>query len=89
MNRYSFARVDTISTNSEIQMLCFGGWFTQVRIFTDVIPSNSMWIEGDLVKESGGGIHYDYEIHIHSIDDVNTGGWNHGKFGSGTTTRIQ
>lgn len=88
-NLYSFARMNPTSTNSEVEMLRFGGWMTRVRIFTDVAPSNSMWIEGDMVKEGGGGIHYEYDIHIHSVDDVNTGGWNHGKFGRGTTTRIQ
>lgn len=27
-------------------------------------------------------------IHLHSIDGLNTAGWNHGKFGRGDTTRI-
>jgi len=31
----------------------------------------------------------DCVIYIRSIDDMRTADWNHGKFGSGTTTRLQ
>lgn len=88
-NSYSFAQLDTKSTNTEVKILQLGGFFTTVKIYADAAPSNSMWIEGDLVEEGGGGHHYEYEIHIHNVDDINTGGWDHGKFGRGTTTRLQ
>jgi len=49
------------------------------------------WVEWHVVRnslygvESGGYV----RIHIRSVDDITGGSWNHGKFGTGTTTRIQ
>lgn len=59
-----------------------------VDVFLDADPSGSMWYECDHTRdrfmgETTGGC----SIHAFDIDDINTGGWNHGKFGSGKTTR--
>ena len=58
-----------------------------VEIFTDVPDGHAMWVrvyttDGNGYRES------DLSMHIHSIHDLNGAGWNHGKFGRGTTTRI-
>ena len=85
---YSFAWSDTNANNAEIQILSFNGYNTIVKIYADVPPTNSMWIAGDMIEKGGGRVRYDYNIHIHNVNDINTAGWNHGKFGTGTTTRI-
>jgi hypothetical protein len=60
------------------------------RIISNVDSTKGMWYECNLkyfnFEVSPGGA---CSIHVRSIDDVNTGGWNHGKFGSGVTRRIQ
>lgn len=63
--------------------------YAHVDIFADADPEGSMWYECDYTYdrdygESTGGC----SIHIHDVDDITGGGWNHGKFGSGSTTRI-
>lgn len=60
-----------------------------VSVWLDVSPEDNMWYECDFTRykftgDTTGGCN----IHMHDIDDLNTAGWNHGKFGSGTTTRI-
>lgn len=60
-----------------------------VDIYADVNPEDSMWVECNHTRDrfdgstTGGCI-----IHVRDVDDIGTGGWNHGKFGSGATTRI-
>lgn len=64
-----------------------------VRIIKDVSMGNPIRYEirywynefyGWTKKEDGY-----IRIHIRSIDDINGAGWNHGKFGKGTTSRVQ
>ncbi len=62
-----------------------------VKIFSDVPAGNKMWAK---IKESRGRTGFNYytvylEIHLHSVKDVEGGGWNHGKFGSGQTQVVQ
>jgi len=54
-----------------------------VDIWMDVSPEDEMWYDSWDSDKTGG-----CSIHIHDIDDIGTAGWNHGKFGSGTTVRI-
>lgn len=62
------------------------------RIFRDVPSSESMWItlEADDVCINR---HYcstkELEIHLHNETDLNSAGWNHGKFGHGETTVLE
>ena len=61
-----------------------------VRIFTDVESDKPMWVSSKV--GFGGSVKwcvYFVDIHIHSEKDVDGGGWNHGKFGSGQTSVIQ
>lgn len=60
-----------------------------VKLIADVNVDESMWYScrGILFP---GGVSDDAscEIHIRSIDDIKGAGWNNGKFGSGSTERI-
>lgn len=40
------------------------------------------------MKEALMGDWWHCEIHISNINEMNTSSWNHGKFGSGSTTRL-
>jgi len=66
-------------------------YYIPVILKTDVPEGHKSWYECDYlmstwsghVRDSGG-----CTIHMHSANDLLTGGWNHGKFGSGQTTKI-
>lgn len=60
-----------------------------ILLYTDVEPDAKSWYEcdwmwNDFTGASGGMC----EIHIHNLDELGTKDWNHGKFGSGRTERI-
>ncbi len=57
-----------------------------VRIFADVPRDADMWVTVDI--PSGETCFLALTIHVHSELDINGGGWNHGKHGSGQTTVI-
>lgn len=66
---------------------------SRVPIFKDVPPGGAMWAK---VHTEYSYDLFDYvpqdtklEIHVHGPEDINGAGWNHGKFGRGTTTVIQ
>ena len=61
-----------------------------LAIITDIKPDGTMWIECEYSWNHWHGevIGKGCEIHIRDIDDIGTAGWNHGKNGSGQTTRI-
>ena len=42
------------------------------------------WKNGNWVEDT-----LDVNIHIHSLEDLNGAGWNHGKFGKGNTVPIE
>jgi len=70
----------------KIKSLPYGA---HVDIWMDVSPEDEKWYECDYTydtwdSDKTGGC----SIHIHDIDDIGTAGWSHGKFGSGTTVRI-
>ena len=57
-----------------------------IRIMTNAKPNESMWI---YYKKNS---HYTYQtvdIHIHTPSEIEGGGWNHGKHGSGQTNVIE
>ncbi len=61
-----------------------------VALIADVLPNEPMWYECNYIhnpnngRATGDGC----AIHIRSINDLTGASWNHGKFGSGTTKRI-
>ena len=64
---------------------------TKIIIYDDLKPDEKMWAiergSGD-PHEEGSVVDY-VEIHVHSIKEIQGGGWNHGKFGRGTTTVVE
>ena len=60
---------------------------TRVDIFDDVPATHAMWAYVVTVVEDGVESS-ELSIHVHSVHDINGAGWNHGKFGTGTTVRI-
>ena len=57
---------------------------------TEGVPEGSnLWFEVQYTENGCGNRRGYVNIHIHSIDDLNTAGWNHGKFGKGQTHRVQ
>ena len=64
----------------------FGGG--RSAVFPDLKPGEPMWARVSQAK-CNGDIEINIEIHVHSIKDLQPAGWNHGKFGSGTTSKIE
>lgn len=61
-----------------------------VTLYKDVAAGDKSWYKCEWMWNEFTGTDADAycEIHIHSLDDLGTADWNHGKFGSGSTTRI-
>jgi len=61
-----------------------------VKLYTDVDANTKAWYKCDYRWSNWVGANADAscEIHIHNLDELGTADWNHGKFGSGPTTRI-
>ena len=61
-----------------------------VKVYTDVGEGLKPWYNCVWkYNEFSGASDAKCEIHLHGLDELGTGGWSHGKFGSGSTTRIQ
>lgn len=62
--------------------------YNKITLICDVEKGDRMWFEefknGNWVERT-----LDVIIHIHSVDDLNGAGWNHGKFGNGMTVPIE
>jgi len=60
-----------------------------VEVFVDVEPHQKSWYKCNWTWNGWLGSDNEYcELHIHDLNEIGTAGWNHGKFGSGSTTRI-
>ena len=47
----------------------------------DIPPEKDMWVEETYVLSSAHGLQNSHCVfHIHSLKEINGGGWNHGKF---------
>jgi len=63
-----------------------------VIVYSDLAPGEKTWYlcEWDwswMYGTMGGDANC--EIHIHGLDDIIPGNWDHGKFGRGSITRIE
>lgn len=58
------------------------------KIFKDVPKDKPMWYRYRMYRRNGE-MHYEFEIHIRSVKDIEGAGWDHGKFGKGQTTVIE
>jgi len=63
------------------------------EVIADVKEGEPLWAKvthnalfGDDNNKHRGTL---YEIHVHSIKDINGAGWDHGKFGSGSTSVVE
>lgn len=88
-DRYTVTTIDNdIVTRVKIPMWGHSKPSTIV-LYTDVAPDAKSWYDCNwLWNNWTGGSDGRCEIHIHSIDELGTADWNHGKFGTGSTTRI-
>ena len=69
----------------------YHGVFRTITLYTDVAPGEKSWYkcEWDFRPLDGADTDTAYcDIHIHNLDELGTADWNHGKFGSGATIRI-
>lgn len=86
-NRYSAAivRGDTIDMH---RIPIFSS--SDVTVLQDVPAKEKPWYECEWKYDGFKGNHGGWcNIHIHSVDPLRTADWNHGKFGTGSTKRIQ
>jgi len=63
-----------------------------ISLYKDLGADEKAWYKCEWDWNAWNGADHDTaycEIHIHSLDELGTGNWNHGKFGSGTTSRIE
>lgn len=61
---------------------------TGAKVVKDVPEGKPMYVKIYNYWDGDASRAY-HEIHVHSIKDINTAGWNHGKFGSGSTVIIE
>jgi hypothetical protein len=61
------------------------------RRLADVPPFEKNWVKytAHYVRGMNGAICNKGEIHLHNVKDIQGGGWDHGKFGRGTTSVIE
>jgi len=61
-----------------------------VTIVSDVPPGELMWVREKTLDDSRnrGVCLIGLEIHLHDIQDLEGGSWDHGKFGRGSTVSL-
>jgi hypothetical protein len=84
---YSFSVLEP--TTKELKTLAFGRQNATYKLFADCPADKAIYA---VVRQrynwfTGGRV--DVVIHVHDAKEIRGGGWNHGKFGSGTTTVIE
>lgn len=62
--------------------------FTNVKVFLDVPKGQKPWIRFHGVNKATEPNEITIEFHLPSAESIEGGGWNHGKFGRGTTQVI-
>jgi hypothetical protein len=62
---------------------------TAIAYKKDVPADQKMWVELNQWTYYGGGNFFTAVVHISSELDIEGGGWNHGKFGSGINQVVQ
>lgn len=66
-----------------------GDWSVPIRLVIDAPSDDTMWYECSLRINMFEDADGECVIHLKSLDSLQTAGWDHGKFGSGTTSRIR
>jgi hypothetical protein len=80
-----------VNENDELRSVSFINGLN-VKIIADVKEGDSMWYEMEYTYSTFNGLkknkkHF-LNIHVHNHKDLNGGSWNHGKFGTGKTTKV-
>lgn len=83
--RYTFI---TIDENNKLIFTRVPVFSYKVKLDVTIDAKNKCWYEYNYITDWGGAYGW-FKIHLTSLDDLKTADWNHGKFGSGTTTRIR
>ena len=87
--RYTVSVIDDAGLVSNYKIPPFAEHTGKVLLYTDAEDGEKAWYVCDwLFNNMTGSSDGLCEIHIHNIDELGTADWNHGKFGSGSTTRI-
>ena len=60
----------------------------RVTLYTNLDADAKPWYECEWVFNFWTGADGSCEVYIHGLDEMGTADWNHGKFGSGSTTRL-
>jgi hypothetical protein len=83
---YSFTTVE----NNKLKNYGFGNdTLCTTEVVLDLKPNEKPWATVTTHHLTFGETRNSYIIHAHSISDIQGAGWNHGKFGSGQTTRLE
>jgi hypothetical protein len=83
-NKYS---VMTITKSGQLKNIKYY-YPVETTVTVDVPEGSKAWYKVDVNHNGCKGMSGTFDIHVHSIKDINTAGWNHGKFGSGQTHQI-
>jgi hypothetical protein len=85
-NRYTVISIDEdgIARQYRIPRFTVG----EVNLHTNLDSTTKPWYKCEWVHNSWTGTEGACDIYIHNLDELGTADWNHGKFGSGSTTRI-
>jgi len=91
-NEYSCMYFDP--STSELKTVSFRNWYKDetLKIVADVPPDNPMYYEAtykttDRIIDTHKEVYA--AIHIHGAEDIQGGGWDHGKFGRGQTIIVE
>ncbi len=84
--RLSYILSNLPSTRSSPHHCAFFADTWYIRILADAKSGEGMWIE---TFSAGIDCKFQAEIHVHSAEDINGAGWDHGKHGSGMTTVVE
>jgi hypothetical protein len=88
IGQYTFMYTDE---NSNEITHCGIGWTAseyKCKVIADVPEGEKCWYLAKYYRRMDPECYY-IEIHIHSVDDINTSDWNNGKSGRGTIKRIE
>ena len=61
----------------------------RIHVYTDVPKEERMYVEYSYECSGGEPTLKRLDIHIHELDEIQGGSWNHGKFGRGQTQVIE
>ena len=61
----------------------------RIHLYSDVPQGERMYVEYCKKCSAGDASYKRVDIHIHNVDEIHGGGWDHGKFGRGQTVVVE